>query len=77
MSKSITGVVVSTKIPLAVTIEIETKLRHPEYKKIITRSKKIRAHNEIKGIVEGDIVEIRPCRPISKTKHHQVVGKVN
>lgn len=76
MSTSITGVVVSALVPHAVTVEIESRSQHPRYKKTITQTKRIHAHNEIEGIQKGDMVEIRPCRPVSKTKHHEVVKKI-
>lgn len=77
MSSTLTGIVVSSKTPQIVTVAIETTLVHPRYKKTIKKTNKVHAHNEIEGIVVGDMVEIRPCRPISKTKHHIVVKKVS
>ena len=76
MKTSITGKVVSALVPHIVTVEIESRFQHPRYKKTITRTKRIHAHNEIEGVKKDDVVEIRPCRPISKTKHHEVVKKI-
>lgn len=77
MSSTFVGTVVSAKVPGTLVIEIHTKLRHPLYKKVINMTKKLTAHNEMKGVVEGDRVEVRSCRPMSKTKHHVVIGKVS
>lgn len=49
------------------------KTKHPKYQKIIKRSKKFLAHNEIKGVVIGDTVEIEECAPISKNKSFRVL----
>ncbi|MBP6993807.1 30S ribosomal protein S17 [Candidatus Woesebacteria bacterium] len=77
MAATFIGTVVSAKVAGTLVIEIHTKLRHPLYKKVINKTKKLKVHNEIQGIVEGDKVEVRSCRPMSKTKHHAVMGKVS
>lgn len=74
MSQIFTGKVVSTKMAKTVVVVIERKLRHPRYKKVMTRHNKIVAHNEDDSIKEGDMVTIRSTRPISKTKHFIVVS---
>ncbi len=76
MAKKFTGKVVSTKMDKTVIVAVERKLRHPLYKKIINRRKKIKAHNENLRLEVGDMVEIKETRPISKDKHFAVVGKV-
>lgn len=76
MTQILTGTVVSAKVPQTLTIEISTKLRHARYKKVISRTKKLKVHTD--GSVkakEGDVIEVRACRPISKTKHH-VISKI-
>ena len=77
MAQNFIGTVVSAKVPHALVIEIHRKLRHPLYKKVINKTKKLKVHHDMPDIKEGDIVEVRSCRPISKTKHHVVVGKVS
>ncbi|HNS94686.1 MAG TPA: 30S ribosomal protein S17 [Candidatus Woesebacteria bacterium] len=72
-----TGTVVSAKVPQTLVIEIRTKLRHPLYKKVINTTKKLKVHCEIADIKEGDVVQVRQSRPISKTKHHEMVAKVS
>lgn len=77
MSQQLEGTVVSAKVPHTLVVEIRTKLRHPLYKKVINMTKKLKVHNDREDIREGDRVQMRSCRPISKTKHHQVVAKVS
>ncbi len=76
MKKLLTGVVVSTKMAKTVTVEVERKLRHGLYQKVIVRHKKYKAHNEDMELKEGDKVEIESVRPISKNKHFRVVKKL-
>ena len=66
--KTLTGEVVSAKRNKTITVKVERKAMHPKYKKYITRSTKLHAHDESNVCSEGDIVSIRECRPISKTK---------
>ncbi len=46
---------------------------HPVYKKFIKRTKRYAAHDEANACKAGDVVSIRECRPISKTKRWEVV----
>ena len=71
----LTGRVVSNKMTKTVTVLIERKVKHPLYGKYITRSTKYHAHTE-DALLEGDLVEIKECRPISKTKTWTVVRRV-
>lgn len=52
------------------------KTKHPKYQKIIKRSKKFLAHNEIEAVQIGDMVEIEECAPISKNKCFRVIRVV-
>jgi small subunit ribosomal protein S17 len=47
---------------------------HPVYKKFIRRTKKYAAHDEANTYKVGDVVRIRECRPLSKTKSWEVVA---
>lgn len=76
MAKILSGIVVSTKMQKTVVIKVETKYRHHLYKKVITRHKKFKAHNELEGIQEGDVVTFTETRPISKDTHFKVLEKV-
>lgn len=67
------GRVTSDKTDKTVTVLIERRVMHPLYKKFITRSKKYHAHDEENRCKVGDLVRIRECRPISKTKRWEVI----
>jgi small subunit ribosomal protein S17 len=71
----LTGRVVSNKMQKTVTVLIERTVKHPLYGKYITRSTRYHAHTE-EALAEGDLVEIKECRPISKTKAWMVVRRV-
>ena len=71
-ARTLTGRVISNKMDQTVTVLIERQVQHPLLGKIIRRSTKLHAHDEI-GANEGDLVRIAECRPLSKTKHHRVV----
>ena len=73
--RTLTGRVISNKMAKTVTVLIERKVKHPMYGKYITRSTKYHAHTE-DALAEGDLVEIKECRPISKTKAWTVVRRV-
>lgn len=70
------GTVVSNKMDKSVTVRVDRRVRHPIYKKFMTQSKKIAAHDETNGLEIGDMVRIRECRPISKSKRFEVIEKV-
>jgi small subunit ribosomal protein S17 len=64
----LTGVVTSDKMDKTVVVSIERVTSHPLYGKVIKLQKKYHAHNEENAAKLGDLVRIRECRPISKTK---------
>lgn len=70
------GRVVSNKADKTVTVLLERQLKHPMYGKYLTRSGKVQAHDEENDCREGDLVDIRECRPISKRKAFRVVRVV-
>jgi small subunit ribosomal protein S17 len=67
------GTVVSDKNEKTVTVLVERRFTHPLMKKTVRSSKKYRAHDEANVCKSGDIVRIRECRPLSKTKRWEVV----
>jgi small subunit ribosomal protein S17 len=75
VQRTLTGRVVSNKMTKTVTVLIERKVKHPLYGKYVTRSTKYHAHTE-DALQEGDLVEIKECRPISRTKTWTVVRRV-
>ena len=72
----LTGTVVSNKMDKSVTVRVDRRVRHPIYKKFMTQSKKIAAHDAENSLAIGEIVRIRECRPISKSKRFEVIEKV-
>ena len=71
------GVVVSNKMDKTITVAIERQVKHPIYGKYIKRTTKIHAHDEANQCNEGDVVAIRECRPLSKTKSWTLVEVVS
>ena len=69
----LSGRVTSDKMDKTVTVLVDRRVMHPIYKKFIRRSKKYAAHDESNQFKVGDVVRIRECRPISKTKAWEVV----
>ncbi len=63
-----TGLVISSKRDKTITVMVERKVKHPLYKKILRRSSKLQAHDQDNECTEGDLVTIKECRPLSKTK---------
>lgn len=66
------GVVVSDKNEKTVVVNVERRFQDPVLKKIVRRSKKYHAHNEVSSVKVGDVVKIRECRPVSKLKKWEV-----
>ncbi|MCR5084750.1 MAG: 30S ribosomal protein S17 [Succinivibrionaceae bacterium] len=61
------GRVVSDKMQKAIVVAVERRVKHPIYGKIITRTTKLHVQDREDTAHVGDLVEIRECRPISKT----------
>lgn len=66
------GRVVSDKMDKTVVVAVETLVRHPLYGKIMRRTTKFKAHDEVNSAGEGDIVEIMETRPLSRDKRWRV-----
>jgi small subunit ribosomal protein S17 len=67
------GSVTSSQNDKTITVSVERRFTHPIMKKTIRKSKKYRAHDFDNSCKEGDIVRIRECSPISKTKRWEVM----
>ena len=76
VTRTLTGRVVSDKMDKTVTVQVERKVKHPLYGKVISRSKKYHAHDEQNEYHEGDLVTIEECRPIAKTKAFRVTALI-
>ncbi|VEI12841.1 30S ribosomal protein S17 [Trueperella bialowiezensis] len=68
-----TGYVVSDKMDKTVVVEVEDRRKHGLYGKVMTRSKRFKAHDETNEVRVGDLVRIMETRPLSATKHFRVV----
>ncbi|MDR1596360.1 MAG: 30S ribosomal protein S17 [Treponema sp.] len=66
--KEFVGIVKSDKMDKTIVVAVVTKTLHPLYKKYITRTKKLKAHDETNDAKTGDRVRVVECRPISKEK---------
>jgi small subunit ribosomal protein S17 len=71
--KSRTGLVVSDKMEKTVVVAIERRVPHPIYGKMITRTKRLKAHDEENSAKVGDTVRIVETRPLSKDKRWRLV----
>ena len=71
-TRTLEGRVTSNKMDKTVTVLVERQVQHWLLGKIIRRSTKLHAQDDL-GANEGDLVRIAECRPLSKTKHHRVV----
>jgi len=72
-SKIRVGEVVSDKMDKTVVVKIQRRISHPLYGKIITRSERVKAHDEKNECRLGDTVKIQETRPLSKEKRWRVV----
>ncbi len=67
------GRVVSSKPDKTITVQIEVARRHPQYEKIVRRSRTLHAHDARNEAGEGDLVRIVETRPLSRTKRWRLV----
>lgn len=67
------GVVVSDKMQKTVVVAIERRVPHPVYGKMVTRTTRLKAHDEQNTAKAGDTVRIMETRPLSKDKRWRVV----
>jgi small subunit ribosomal protein S17 len=56
-----------------IVVEVEDRVMHPLYKKVIRRSTKVKAHDETNSAGIGDLVIINETRPLSATKNWRLV----
>ncbi|MCR6652642.1 MAG: 30S ribosomal protein S17 [Cellvibrionaceae bacterium] len=71
--RTLTGRVVSDKMNKSIVVLIERRVKHPMYGKYVSRSSKLKAHDESNECRVGDLVTIAESRPISKTKSWTLV----
>ena len=67
------GLVVSDKMDKTVVVAIERRVAHPVYGKMVTRTKRLKAHDEQNSAKVGDTVRIVETRPLSKDKRWRLL----
>lgn len=72
VERVVQGTVVSAAMDKTITVVVERLVKHPVYGKYIRRSTKYYAHDEHNECGAGDVVEISPCRPVSKKKAYRL-----
>ena len=69
----IQGTVVSDKMNKTIVITVEQRKKHRLYHKVVTFTKRLKAHDETNACHLGDVVRIAECRPYSKDKKFRVI----
>ena len=72
--KTIEGIVVSNKMEKTIVVKLEEQFTHSLYGKVISRSKKFKAHDEKNEAGIGDRVLLMETRPLSATKRWRMVS---
>ncbi len=67
------GYVTSDKMDKTIVVEVEDRVKHPLYGKVIRRTSKVKAHDEGNSAGIGDLVLINETRPLSATKRWRLV----
>jgi small subunit ribosomal protein S17 len=70
------GYVVSDKMDKTVVVEVEDRVKHPLYGKVLRRTSKVKVHDEANTAGTGDLVLIMETRPLSATKRWRLVEVV-
>ncbi len=76
LRKERVGEVISDKMTKTIVVQVERRVAHPKYKKIVTRYSKHYAHDEMEAAGAGDTVRIRETRPLSRLKRWTLVEVV-
>ncbi len=71
--KSRQGYVVSDKMDKTVVVQVEDRVKHALYGKVLRKSKRVKAHDEQNSCGVGDLVRIVETRPLSANKNWRIV----
>ncbi|MCD8016393.1 MAG: 30S ribosomal protein S17 [Oscillospiraceae bacterium] len=71
--KTRVGKIVSDKMDKTVVVTVADRVAHPVYKKIIKRTYRLKAHDEMNECGIGDTVRVMETRPLSRDKRWRVV----
>ena len=67
------GIVVSDKMDKTVVVAIEQRVKHPLYGKVMTKTERLKAHDEANDAGVGDRVRVMETRPTSATKRWRLI----
>ena len=67
------GIVVSDKMDKTVVVAVEERVKHPLYGKVMTKSERLKAHDEANAAGVGDRVRVMETRPTSASKRWRLV----
>lgn len=73
LRKTRVGIVTSDKMNKTIVVAVRDNVRHPLYKKIVKRTYKLKAHDEMNDAHIGDTVKVMETRPLSKDKRWRLV----
>lgn len=73
LRKTRVGKVVSNKMDKTIVVAIVDSVQHPLYKKVMKRTYKLKAHDELNACNIGDKVKVMETRPLSKDKRWRLV----
>jgi small subunit ribosomal protein S17 len=71
--KTFVGTIVSDKMQKTVVVEIQRRVQHPVYKKMMKRNTKLKADTNAMEVKVGQLVRIEETRPLSKDKYFKVI----
>ncbi len=72
--RTLIGTIVSTKMDKTLVVRVDRTVVHPTYGKRFIQSKKFHVHDQKGAHQIGEVVTIKECQPLSKTKHWRVVN---
>lgn len=72
MANNKVGTVISAKMQKTVVVKVSTRTKHPFYKKLITKTTKYKAHDDL-GVIVGQKVKIGETKPYSKDVHYKIL----
>lgn len=74
--KVLSGIVVSDKMDKTIVVLVEDRVKHPLYGKVMTKSTKLKAHDEENTAGIGDRVRVMETRPLSATKRWRLTDVI-
>ena len=70
------GIVISNKMQKTIVVKLDRRIRHAKYGKFLTRTKKVKAHDENNSASIGDLVLLVATKPMSKDKRYALKSVV-